>query len=121
MEFIETRVFTRRLFQLLGDRADEILREIQADLEKNPHRGALVPGLAGIRKARHSDPSRGKGKRGGLRSLYLYLEFHEHVHLLYLFGKNEQEDLTFEERAQLRELAVELKRQENQPWPRRSR
>jgi len=116
VEFIESRAFSQRLLQLLGDGADGVLQEIQDDLENNPARGRIVPGLGGIRKARHSDPSRGKGKRGGLRYFYLYLETREHIHLLYLFSKNEEEDLTEAERAQMRELAAAIKGEEAKTW-----
>ena len=90
MEFIESRRFTRRLHELAGDAADELLRAIESDLEQNPDRGALVPGLAGIRKARVGNPGRGKGKRGGFRYLYVYFRGDEQIGLLYLFDKDEQ-------------------------------
>jgi len=74
VEFIESRPFTRKLHQLAGGRADEVLRAIQEELARKPDRGVLVPGLGGVRKARMSNPIRGKEKRGGYRYLYLYLE-----------------------------------------------
>lgn len=110
MEFIESRPFTRRLHQLAGEDADELLRTIQGELEQKPDRGALVPGLGGVRKARIANPRRGKGKRGGYRYLYLYLEKRRHVHLLILLDKNEQEDASEEQRKQMREWAAQVKR-----------
>ena len=92
MEFIESQPSTRKLHRLAGDRADAVLRAIQGDLERYPERGAMVPGLGGVRKARVANPGRGKGKRGGYRYLYLYLETRRHIHLLLLLDKNEQED-----------------------------
>ena len=83
---------------------------IQEDLLKNPSLGDMVRGLGGIRKARCSNPARGKGKRGGFRYLYLYLEDRAHIHLLYLLDKNEQADLSNEERNALRSLVEEIKR-----------
>jgi len=65
MQFVESRPFTRRLHELAGDSADELLRAIEEDLLQNPERGSLVPGLGGVRKARQANPARGKGKRGG--------------------------------------------------------
>jgi hypothetical protein len=65
--------------------------------------------LGGIRKARSTNPNRGKGKRGGYRYLHLYLARRNHVHLLFLLDKNEQEDLTPDERKSLRRMVVELK------------
>ena len=107
VEFIESRRFTRRLHELAGDAADELLRAIESDLEQNPDRGALVPGLAGIRKARVGNPGRGKGKRGGFRYLYVYFRGDEQIGLLYLFDKDEQGDLTAAERKLLRDLATQ--------------
>jgi hypothetical protein len=99
--FIESQAFTRRLHQLAGASADEVLRRIQEDLLKNPEKGDVAQGLSGIRKARTSNPTRGKGKRGGYRYMHLYL--------LFLLDKNEQEDLTTEQRRNLRVMVAELK------------
>jgi hypothetical protein len=110
VEFIESRPFTRKLHRLAGDGADGVLRAIQGDLERNPDRGAMVPGLGGVRKARIANPGRGKGKRGGYRYLYLYLETRQHIHLLLLLDKNEQEDATEEQRRQIRHWAAQVKR-----------
>jgi len=88
-----------------------VLSYIQANLLENPERGQIVPGLGGIRKARISNPGRGKGKRGGFRYLYLYLETRDHIHLLFLLDKNEQEDATEHERRELRAMVAQIKRQ----------
>lgn len=111
VEFIESRPFTRKLYQLAGDRADEVLRAIQEELARKQDRGVLVPGLGGVRKARMANPMRGKGKRGGYRYLYLYLEKREHLHLFLLMDKNEQEDASEEQRKLMREWAARIKRQ----------
>ena len=71
MEFIESRPFTRKLHQLACEDGDEVLKAIQGDLDQKADRGTVVPGLAGVRKARVANPARGKGKRGGYRYLYL--------------------------------------------------
>ena len=86
-----------------------VLSVIQEDLLKNPNRGDLVQGLGGIRKARVGNPLRGKGKRGGFRYLFLYLENRSHIHLLYLLDKDEQEDLSNEERKALRALVGQIR------------
>jgi hypothetical protein len=108
--FIESRWFTQRLQKLAGAAADEVLSGIQQVLLQDPVRAPLVRGLGGIRKARSRNPGRRKGKRGGFRYLYLYLEHKEHIHLLLLIDKNEQEDLTAEERTALRKLVETIKR-----------
>ena len=109
MVFIESHAFTRRLLELAGDSADSVLRAIQDELLANPEKGDMVRGLSGIRKARSSNPIRGKGKRGGLRYLYLYLAHRSHLYLLYVMDKDEQEDLSAADRSQLRELASRIK------------
>jgi hypothetical protein len=107
--YIESKAFTARLTRLAGSAALDVLNSIQADLIKNPERGDLVQGLGGIRKARCSNPARGKGKRGGFRYLYLYMEDRNQIHLLYLLNKDEQEDLSTDERKELRAWVSEIK------------
>jgi hypothetical protein len=108
--FVESVDFTRDLHRLAGSGADSVLKAIQNDLRANPARGDVVRGLGGIRKARVADPTRQKGKRGGFRYLFLYIEVQGKIHLLYLFGKNEQDDLSAAERRLLMTLAAEAKR-----------
>lgn len=109
MVYIESVAFTRRLHQLCGPKAHEVLDGIQADLLRNPSSGDVVQGLGGVRKARCSNPGRQKGKRGGYRYLFLYLEHRNHIHLLYLLDKGEQEDLTNQERKVLRTVVNAIK------------
>ena len=80
------------------------------DLLRNLEKGDVAQGLGGIRKARTSNPTRGKGKRGGYRYMHLYLKHRDHLHLLFLLDKDEQEDLTTEQRRNLRLMVAELKR-----------
>jgi hypothetical protein len=108
--FIESQSFTRRLTRLAGDSADNVLLAIQNDLLQDPQRGELVKGLGGIRKARIANPARGKGTRGGYRYMHLYLARRDHIHLLFLLDKNEQEDLDEKQRKALRVIVAELKR-----------
>jgi hypothetical protein len=122
VEFIESASFTRKLHRCAGENADAVLRAIQVDLQSLPERGALVPGLGGVRKARIAHPGRGKGKRGGFRCLYLYLERRQHMHLLLLLDKNEQEDLNQEQRAQIRRWVEDLKNiSGEEKWPGKSK
>ena len=51
----------------------------------------------------------GKGKRSGYRYMHLYLKHRDHIHLLFLLDKDEQEDLTTEQRRNLRLIVAELK------------
>lgn len=109
MQFIEFRVFTERLHRLAQDHAESVLLTIPEDLLRNPQRGTVVPGLAGIRKARVENPARGKGKRGGFRYMYYFLERDDEIYLMFLFDKGEQEDLNETQKAELRRAVVALK------------
>lgn len=103
--FIETTSFSKRV-----DReAAKTLREIQAELLKNPESGAVIQGTGGLRKLRVADAGRGKGKRGGYRVIYLDLPRVERTYLLALYDKDEQDDISSEEKKVLRALAERLK------------
>ena len=104
--FCETPIFTQRLKELASDTA---LSTIQNEILENPSVGATIAGTGGVRKMRAPDPSRGKGKRGGLRVLYLDLPDQEITYLIYLYGKDEAEDLTGDEKKQFKELVKVLK------------
>lgn len=104
--FVEVPVFVKRIDDL---GSIDLLTAIQDDLIKNPERGAIIAGAKGARKARIADPSRQKGKRGGFRYIYVYFEVHDRIYLLYIYGKNEQEDLTREQARMLGEIVKEAK------------
>lgn len=109
LEFIEFPAFTNRLMALAKERADDLLLEMQNDLLANPKRGKVVQGTAGVRKARATDPARGKGKRGGFRYLYFYIERDGQIYLLMVFSKDEQDDLTKEQKKTLVRSIRELR------------
>ena len=97
MRFIETPVFTPALHRHLDD---DQYRALQISLGLRPEQGAMIQGGAGVRKLRW--PAAGRGKRGGLRVIYYWDPEAESFYLLYLYAKNEQEDITA---AQVRQLA----------------
>jgi len=104
--FLETPIFTEKLHAVGGD---DLLRSIEDAILANPEAGATIAGTSGIRKLRAPDPSRGKGKRGGLRILYLDLPDRERTYLLYLYGKDEAEDLTADEKKTFKNLVMQIK------------
>jgi len=109
LEFIEFPAFTSRLMTLAKEYADDVLLEIQNDLLADPKRGRVVQGTAGVRKARASDPARGKGKRGGFRYLYFYIEQDGQIYLLMVFSKGERDDLTKDQKNALAKRIRELR------------
>jgi len=56
-----------------------------------------------------ADPSRGKGKRGGLRVIFLDFPDRGRTYLLYLYDKDEAEDLASDEKKALKALASSIK------------
>jgi hypothetical protein len=69
-----------------------------------------MPGCGGLRKMRLADPKRGKGKRGGARLIYLYVAAADVIYLMDIYGRDEQEDLTADQKKILKTLADENKR-----------
>ena len=89
MRFVETPVFTTSVRRLLDE---EQYRALQLALLLRPEPGQLISGGAGLRKIRWG--AEGRGKRGGVRTIY-YWAVEEHVcYMLYVYAKNEQGDLT---------------------------
>jgi hypothetical protein len=104
--FVETAVFTK---QIDSKASLDVLYGIQNDLIADPKRGDLVQGTGGVRKARVADPQSGRGKRGSYRYLYLYLEHRGRIYLLYFYGKNEQSDLSSDQKKTVAKLARMIK------------
>jgi hypothetical protein len=52
----------------------------------------------------------GKASAAAIWYMHLYLKHRDHIHLLFLLDKDEQEDLTTEQRRNLRLMVAELKR-----------
>lgn len=106
--FVETSVFTKRI-GALG--LDDALRELQLELLKNPEAGDIDPGTGGLRKVRMPDPSRGKGKRSGVRVHYLWLQQKRRIYLLHIYAKNEAVRLTADQKKQLHVIVQQIKQQ----------
>jgi mRNA-degrading endonuclease RelE of RelBE toxin-antitoxin system len=104
--FIESRSFTASIVDYLRD---EDYRQLQHLLVLNPHAGTVMPGCGGLRKIRFRDPQRGKGSRGGLRVIYLYLPEQSWVFLLDVYGKDEKDDLSRDEKKVLARLVTRIK------------
>lgn len=98
VEFVETSIFTRQIQALVDD---EVYRILQLQLCLDPKAGAVIRDSGGLRKVRIA--ARGKGKRGGARVIYFHLEVRNQIAMLLAYGKDEQDDLSAEQRAMLRQ------------------
>ena len=89
MRFVETPIFTRRIRTTLPD---DQYRALQTALLRRPEQGVLIPGSGGLRKIRWGAQNR--GKRGGHRLIYYWDYNSETFYMLFVYAKNEREDLT---------------------------
>jgi hypothetical protein len=103
--FIETNEFRRRWAKL--GFGDEDLRELQAYLLEHPAAGDLMQGSGGVRKLRWARS--GRGKSGGVRTIYLDLGDKQTTWLITVFGKNEKSNLTADERNEIRDFVRRIK------------
>ena len=89
MEIAETSIFTKEITRILTD--DEY-KELQNFLIAQPQSGAVIKGSGGLRKVRWK--VKGRGKRGGIRTIYYYQEEASLLLMLYVYEKSKTEDLT---------------------------
>ena len=82
--------------------SDEDYRLLQLALLLKPDKGAIIRGGGGVRKMRWSLP--GQGKRGGARVIYYWSPRHAAIIMLWMYRKNEQEDLTKDQLKRLRQV-----------------
>lgn len=112
--FVESSEFTEWVVEFLPD---QDYASFQRMLAANPDAGDVMAGCGGLRKIRWSDPRRQKGKRGGVRVIYLHVEKANRIFLLDVYAKGEKEDLSAEEKKHLKRLAETLKLEAVQAMP----
>ncbi|HHV48683.1 MAG: type II toxin-antitoxin system RelE/ParE family toxin [Azonexus sp.] len=97
--FVELPAFAKYRADYLDD---EGFRGLQQSLLKNPEAGDVIEGTGGLRKLRHGDQRRGKGKRGGLRVIYYWWDGGRQFWLFTLYDKDEMENLSADEKKVLK-------------------
>ncbi len=105
--FIELPIFRSRWNDLGLNDTD--LRRLQIELLADPKVGAVMQGTGGVRKMRFAFEH--QGKSGGVRVIYVDFEIYEKIYLLTAYTKNEKENLTKEERNEIRKLITVLEKQ----------
>ena len=100
----ETPMFSRQADKLFNE---DQKRELINSLAENPLAGDLIPGTGGVRKLRFA--AAGRGKRGGARVIYYYLDAGMPVYALLAYAKSAKTDLTADERRGVSALAAKLK------------
>jgi hypothetical protein len=79
---------------------DDVRRDLEQTLLRNPSAGVLLQETGGIRKVRHGLP--GRGKSGSIRVFYFDVPAVAVLFFLAVIKKGEQENLTKAERYALR-------------------
>ena len=105
--FIEVPTFTKKWHEL--GLTDEELRNLENVLLENPKAGDAIQGTGGLRKIRVSMESKGKGKRGGARVIYVDIEVKETIYFINVYTKNEKDDLTEDEKKAFKTMVKILK------------
>ena len=100
----ETPIFTRQTEKLFSE--DE-KRELIDFLAENPLAGDEIPGTGGVRKVRFA--ASGRGKRGGARVIYYYLDETVPLYALLAYAKNAKEDINPDEKRMVATIAAALK------------
>lgn len=86
---------------------DDDLNVLQQELSDNPEKGRIIEGTGGLRKVRFA--IEGKGKSGGARVCYVDFTVRETIYLITAYSKNEKDNLSDEERNNIRKLIKKLK------------
>lgn len=76
-------------------------------IARNPEVGDIIPDTGGVRKVRWG--RQGTGKRGGTRVIYFYHDPRTPLFLIMVYAKAQREDMTPDQKKQVRALAAALK------------
>lgn len=95
--FVESTIFEKYRALYL---TDEEYTLFQAELMADPKKGDVIQGTGGLRKIRVAGKDR--GKRGGSRVIYYFLDNLKRFYLLTIYSKNEMSDLSAEQKKQLK-------------------
>ena len=102
--FIELSGFSKHRESLL---VDDDFKKMQEALIENPELGKIIAGTGGFRKLRWSRPE--IGKSGGVRVIYYNLSASSgRLYLALIYPKNELDNITNEQKKQLRKVSEKL-------------
>lgn len=98
LHFVELDEFSDD-WKALGLDLEQDLFALQIAIMANPEGAPVIQGTGGLRKLRFAPVSWGTGKSGAVRVAYVYFKQYWFVLLVLAYGKNEQGNLTAEEKA----------------------
>lgn len=95
---VETPMFSAKANKVWS--AEEY-EDFVCHMAKNPRSGNVIPDTGGVRKVRWV--GQGKGKRGGVRVIYVHWAESGTVWLLTMYAKNERENIAAHELRRIKE------------------
>ena len=101
---VETTAFMRRAEKLLSLAEYE---DLIVYLSRYREAGDEIPGTGGVRKLRFG--AFGRGKSGGVRAIYYFYDENTPLYAIFLYGKNEQTDLTSAQKKEVKAFAATIK------------
>lgn len=100
----ETPLFERQSVKIwTAEEHDEFVDYIA----RHPEAGDIVPETGGVRKVRWGRA--GTGKRGGVRVIHFYCDENLPLYLMMMYAKAEQDDLSPDQKREMRKMATEFK------------
>ena len=105
MQVFSTRTYERSVRKLLGKGAR---REMEEAIMATPDAAPIIRGTGGIRKLLWAGS--GRGKRGGIRTVYIYHANPNAIYLLAAYAKSDREDLTPADTKALSRLVAAIKK-----------
>ena len=106
-EFVYTEPF-RKCWKAMGLSEDD-LKKLEEVLLENPQLGDVIEGTGGARKIRIQIENRGKS--GGGRVIYVDVFEKEKLYFLLAYPKNVQDNLTPDQKKQVRKLVEAIKKE----------
>ena len=107
MRIFTTRTYERAVRKLISE-ADR--QKMEEAIVADPGRAPLLRGTGGIRKLRWTGS--GRGKRGGIRTIYFHHAGPEVIYILTAYAKADRDDLTPADRKTLSRLVTAIKKEE---------
>ena len=107
MRIFTTRTYERAVRKLMSE-ADR--QKMEAAIVADPGRAPLLRGTRGIRKLHWAGS--GRGKRGGIRTIYFHHAGPEAIYMLTAYAKADRDDLTPADRKTMSRLVAAIKKEE---------
>ena len=107
MQVFATKIYERSIRKLLSD---DSRQEMEAAIVADPAAAPVMPGTGGIRKLRWAGS--GRGKRGGIRTIYFHHAGPEAIYMLTVYAKAARDDLSPSDKRALTRLVAEIKEAE---------